>query len=128
MVKAWFYNAFLTLRLNRLFDEKSWFFDKGASINDITHFLRFLTPPSPIVTYFTKSNVAFWQIPPPSMWVTSLMHWVKKNPQFHFSSQHLEKLLWSILKFWHEKFYFFASFTHKCKKNIAKIDFLSKCQ
>ena len=79
MVKAWFYNAFLTLRLNRLFDEKSWFFDKGASINDITHFLRFLTPPSPIVTYFTKSNVTFWQIPPPSMWVTSLMNWVKKK-------------------------------------------------
>ena len=49
----------------------------GQSINDITHILRFLTPPFPLVTHFTKclwSNITFWQIPLPPEWVTSIMN------------------------------------------------------
>ena len=49
---------------------------RGPFINDITNFLRFMTPPSPFHPFYyigLWSNVNFWQIPLPPKWMTSLM-------------------------------------------------------
>ena len=47
------------------------------SINDVTHFLRFLTPPFPLVTHFIKQayevTSPFGRSPSPPKWVTLFM-------------------------------------------------------
>ena len=47
---------------------------QGQSINDVIHFLRFFTLPSPLSPILGLwNNITLWQIPPPPKWLTSFM-------------------------------------------------------
>ena len=79
----------------------------GPSINDNTHFLRFFTPPSPGHSFYLWNNVTFWQIPPPSKWVTSFMD--------HGWPSHKKVTIFKISKviknnFWHLKWLYILYF------------------
>ena len=81
--------------------------DKGPSIINVTHFLRFLTPPFPLVTHFTKQAYGvtspFGRSLLTSKWVTSFM-------DGHLLFVHISPSLQSLKKTSSMFFFFCAEF------------------